>query len=80
MFKTWKIAYSLKNTYRVNSILYALKQIPLLKRLLPEGLYRVRGLKILANILSGLWELVTVFLGKALYFLTLVCGIGILYE
>ncbi len=80
MFKTWKIAYSLKNTYRVNSILYALKQIPLLKRLLPEGLYRVRGFKILANILSGLWELVTVFLGKALYFLTLVCGIGILYE
>ena len=80
MFKTWKIAYSLKNTYRVNSILYALKQVPLLKRLLPEGLYRVRGFKILANILSGLWELVTVFLGKALYFLTLVCGIGILYE
>ena len=80
MFKTWKIAYSLKNTYRVNSILYALKQIPLLKRLLPEGLYRVRGFKILANILSGLWELVTVFLGKALYFLTLVCGIRILYE
>lgn len=80
MFKTWKIAYSLKNTYRVNSILYALKQIPLLGRFLPEGLYRVRGFKILANILSGLWELVTVFLGKALYFLTLVCGIGILYE
>ena len=80
MFKTWKIACSLKNTYRVNSILYALKQVPLLKRLLPEGLYRVRGFKILANILSGLWELVTVFLGKALYFLTLVCGIGILYE
>ena len=80
MFKTWKIAYSLKNTYRVNSILYALKQIPLLGRLLPEGLYRVRGFKILANILSGLWELVTVFGGKILYFLTLVCGFGILYE
>ena len=80
MFKTWKIAYSLKNTYRVNSILYALKQIPILGRFLPEGLYRVRGFKILANILSGLWELVTVFGGKILYFLTLVCGFGILYE
>ena len=28
MFKTWKIAYSLKNTYRVNSILYALSRFP----------------------------------------------------
>ena len=55
MVKTWKIAYSLKNTYRVNSILYALKQIPILWRFLPEGLCRVRGFKFLANILSCLW-------------------------
>ena len=45
MYKTLRISFSLKNTYRVNSILYSLKQIPLLKRLLPAALYRVRGLK-----------------------------------
>ena len=28
MGKTFRISFSLRNTYRVNSILYALKQIP----------------------------------------------------
>ena len=44
MLKTLRISFSLKNTYRVNSILYSLKQVPLLRRLLPEALYQVRGL------------------------------------
>ena len=34
MNKTLKITFSLKNTYRVNSILYALRQIPLIKNCL----------------------------------------------
>ena len=40
MNKTLRISFSLRNTYKVNSILYALKQIPLLKRILslPERL------------------------------------------
>jgi len=80
MNKTFRISFSLKNTYRVNGILFSLKQIPLLKRLLPETLYQARGLKIFANILSALWEFVSVFLGKFLYFVTMVCGIGILYQ
>ena len=80
MNKTLKISFSLKNTYRVNSILFSLKQIPLLKRLLPATLYQVKGLKIFANILSVLWEIVSAFIGKLLYFVTMVCGIGILYK
>lgn len=80
MNRTLRISFSLKNTYRVNGILYSLKQIPLVKRILPETLYRVRGLKIFANVLSVLWEVISVFLGKFLYFLTLIGGIGILYE
>lgn len=80
MNKTLKISFSLKNTYRVNGILFSLKQIPLLKRLLPAALYKVKGLKIFANILSVLWEIVSAFLGKFLYFVTMVCGIGILYN
>ncbi len=69
MIRTFALAFSLKNTYRVNSILYALKQVPLLKRALPDGLYQSRGLKRLANGLSGIWEVLTIFLGKLLYFL-----------
>lgn len=80
MLKTFKISFSLKNTYRVNSILYSLKQIPLLKRVLPEYLYQVEALKILANIISGIWELLSVFLGKLLYLFMMVYGAGTLYE
>ena len=81
-YQSHKVFYttSLKNTYRVNGILFSLKQIPLLKRLLPATLYKVKGLKIFANILSVLWEILSAFIGKFLYFITLVCGIGILYQ
>ena len=51
MRNTLKLSFALKNTYRVNSILYALKQVPLLKRALPESLYGVRGFKVFANFL-----------------------------
>ena len=80
MLNTLRISFSLKNTYRVNGILYSLKQIPLLRRILPATLYRIRGFKILANVLSVLWELISIFLFKFLYFLTMVCGVGILYQ
>ena len=80
MLKTLRLSFSLKNTYRVNGILHSLKQIPLLGRLLPAALYQVRGLKIFANVLSILWEFVSVFLFKFIYFLTMVCGLGILYR
>ena len=80
MLNTLRISFSLKNTYRVNGILYSLKQIPLLGRLLPAALYQVRALKIFANVLAALWELVTVFLFKFIYFFTMVCGMGLLYE
>ena len=49
MIKTLKISFSLKMTYCMNSILYALKQIPLIKRLLPGSLYGAEGLKAVIN-------------------------------
>lgn len=80
MFKTLRISFSLRNTYRVNGILYSLKQIPLLKKILPQTLYKVKGLKIFANVLSAIWEVVSIFIGKFLYFITMIFGIGILYK
>ena len=38
MRKTLVISFALRNTYRVNGILYSIKQIPLVGRLLPEKL------------------------------------------
>ena len=75
MLDTLRLSFSLKNAYRVNGILYSLKQIPLLKHLLPDTLYQVRGLKLFANVLAALWELVTIFLFKFLYFYLMVCGL-----
>ena len=67
MNKTLKISFALKNTYRVNSILYSLKQMLLIKMILPSVLYGARGLKIFANILSVIWEILSAFLGKLIY-------------
>ena len=80
MNKTLRLSFSIKNTYRVNGILFSLTQIPLLKRLLPATLYKVKGLKIFANILSVLWEIVSAFIGKFLYLATMVWGIGTFYK
>ena len=75
MRKTLVLSFALRNTYRVNGILYSIKQIPLVGRLLPEKLYSVTALKLLANILSVLWEVVSVFLGKLIYFMDAACDL-----
>lgn len=80
MYKTFKISFSLKNTYRVNSILYSLKQIPLLKKLLPESLYRVKGLKVFGNVLSVVWEIFSAFSFKYVYLAVMVAGADMLYK
>ncbi len=69
MSKTLRLSFSLKNTYRVNSIIYALKQIPLVKKLIPAKAYQSRGLKMFANVLFWIWEVVSVFFWKLVYFL-----------
>ena len=74
MIKTLRLSFALKNTYRVNSILYSIRQIPLIKRLIPATVYQMQGFKIFANILSVIWEILTVFLGKILYFLIMIVG------
>ena len=80
MLRTLKLSFALKNTCRVNNILYSLKQIPLIKKILPDALYQCEGLKILANIISLIWEILTVFLGKLLYLVLMVFGAGFLYS
>ena len=39
MLKTLRLSFALKNTYRVNSILYAVKQMPFLGRVIPGTVY-----------------------------------------
>lgn len=67
MIKTFLTSLKLKNAYETNGIIYSLKSIPIIKRLLPASLYGSKGLKILANFLSILWEFISLFVGKLLY-------------
>ncbi len=67
MLDAFITSFKLKNTYRVNSIIYSIKQLPLIKRILPESLYKNKVLKIIGNIISIIMELCSIFLGKFLY-------------
>lgn len=67
MINAFKISLKLKNTYKTNSIIYSLKSVSILKRLLPQSLYASSGLKTFANVLSILYEIATFFTGKVIY-------------
>lgn len=79
MLKTLRISFSLKNTYRVNGILYAIKQIPGLRKIIPDQVYGIWAFKVLATVISVIWEVISAFLGKLIYFLLLLASVG-LYE
>lgn len=68
MIKTYRIAFRLKNTYRVNGFLFFLRQLPVLKKFLSGTLFASPGLKILANIVAVIQEIGSAFIGKILYF------------
>ncbi len=74
MLKTFITSFKLQNTYRTNSIIYSIKQLPLIKRILPNSLYKNKGLKIFANIISILWEIISVFIGKIIYITAMIFG------
>jgi hypothetical protein len=67
MIDTFLMSFRLKNAYQTNGIIYSLKSIPVIKKLLPGSLYRSPGLKRLANFVSILWEIISTFLSKLLY-------------
>ena len=69
MIETFSTSLRLRNTYKANSFIWALKGIPLIRKLLPSSLYANRGLKIFADIIGMILEFFSVFSGKAIYLL-----------
>lgn len=67
MLDTLINSFKLKNTYRVNTIIYGLRNIPGFRRILKSSLYGNKGIKIFVDILSLLGELASIFFGKAFY-------------
>lgn len=67
MFDTLIKSLHLKITYKTNSFIYAIKQIPGLRRLLSDRLYSVGWLKALIMGISVLHEIIMTFAGKFIY-------------
>ncbi len=80
MTEAFIISFKLRNTYRVNSIIYSVKQLPLIKKVLSDSLYESSGLKTLANIISIITEIVNTFIGKFIYMALMVYMASILYS
>lgn len=80
MFNTFVISFKLKNTYRTNGIIYSLRQLPIIKKILPNNLEKNGGLKTLANIISAILEIGSIFLGKIFYILLMVITPLTLYK
>ncbi len=80
MIKSFIMSFKLKNAYRANSIIYSIKQFPIINKILPNSLYKNKGLKIFANIISILIEFIFTFLGKFLYVFLAIFSILIVYS
>lgn len=80
MLHSFLLSFRLRNTYKVNTFIYAIKSLPLIKKILPDKLYQSRVLKILGNIISILFELLDIFLGKFLYVFLMIFYMTMMYK
>ena len=80
MLQTFLISFRLRNTYKVNTIIYALKSIPGIRKILPDKLYQSKVLKIIGNIISVLLEIANIFIGKFLYVFLMIFSMMSIYK
>ena len=71
MLDALKNNIKLEVAYTVNGVIYALKQIPLIKKILPQKLYSCKGLKVFGTIVMLFIRFIEIFLYKVLY----TCGV-----
>ena len=80
MFKAFRQSFAVKCTSRANAFLFALKQIPLIKKLIPLEAYSARGIKAFAMVVIALWEISITFLTKAFYLGLVLAFTGLISE
>ena len=80
MLHTFLLSFRLRNTYKVNTFIYAIKSLPFLKKILKDKLYQSRVLKFFGNLISILFELLDIFLGKFLYLFLMIFYMTMLYD
>ena len=67
MIEAFIQSFKLRIAYRVNGILYNLKRVPIIKKLLPVQLYDSPHIKAIARVLAVLGEIFGFFARKLLY-------------
>src|SRR5574344_1601809 len=72
MLKAFILSFKLNNTYSVNSIIKLLKQTSIVDNILPNDLYKNKGLKTFANVISLVVGFIKIFLGKFIYLLLII--------
>jgi len=80
MIETFIKSFKLENAYKTNSIIYSLKGLPIIKKLLPDSLYKSKELKLVVSIISVLKTIIGTFLGKVLYVLLMIFFMALTYE
>ena len=67
MLRSFVTSFKLENSYKVNSFIYSLKQIPVIKRIIPSRFYGNPDFKIIGIIISFIRQIISTFLWKILY-------------
>lgn len=67
MLSTLLRTIAIRTTQKKNSFIFALKQLPLIGKKLPDSLYGIKALQIIGYIIGGFMELSFAFMGKVFY-------------
>ena len=67
MLSTLLRTIAIRTTQKKNSFIFALKQLPLIGKKLPDSLYGIKALQIIGYIFGGFMELSFAFMGKVFY-------------
>lgn len=80
MVNDFLLSFQIRNTYLANSIIYLLKKLPFLGKLIPSTLYSNSGLKTFAQFIGFLFEMFSFFIGKFLYLSIMIVSVSALYK
>ena len=80
MIETFITSFKLENAYKTNSMIYSIKGLPIIKKILPDSLYKSKDLKLVFSIISVLRTIIGTFLGKFLYVLLMIFFMTLVYE
>lgn len=72
MIKEFIQTFKLKTTYEVNSVLYSLKQMPIIKHIIPYDIYKITVFKVIGNIINVIKEFIKTSIGKMIYILLMI--------